>query len=124
MPRGRRRKDPGEAPVDGDFAQDVVLNKQKGFTYKWLSAEDIPRFKANGYTREERGPDSARPAWDNHSEDGSADFKVGSLTLYKAPDAIAQRLDNIAQRKADQQMSTIRAEARASGGDFTSEHLR
>lgn len=124
MPRGRRRKDPGEAPIDGDTAMDVVLNKQKGFTYKWLSADDIPRFKANGYTREERGPDSARPAFDYHADDNSADYRVGSLTLYKAPDSLAQRLDGIAQRKADQNMSTIRAQAKASGGEFTSEHLR
>lgn len=68
MPRGRRRKDPGEAPIDGDFTQDQVLNKQKGFTYKWLSAEDIPRFKAYGFTREDRGPDAARPAFDFGSE--------------------------------------------------------
>lgn len=124
MPRGRKRIDPAEAPIDGDFAQDVVLNKKKGYSYKWLSVEDIPRFKANGFTVEERGPDSARPAFDHFADAGLPDFKVGSLTLYKAPDAIAARLDGIAQRKADQNISTIRAAAKASGGDFTSEQLR
>lgn len=124
MPRGRKRKDPGEAPIDGDFALDVVLNKQKGYTYKWLSSEDIPRFKANGYTREDRGPDSARPAFDVGAENGAPDFKVGSLTLYKAPDGLAQRLDNIAQKRADLNISTIRALAKKSGGEFTSDQLR
>jgi hypothetical protein len=103
---------------------DVVLNKQKGFTYKWLSADDIPRYKAYGYAREERGPESARPAFDLNEGSDAPGFQVGSLTLYKAPDAVAQRLDGIAQRKADHNMSTIRAQAKASGGEFTSEHLR
>lgn len=124
MPRGRRRKDPGEAPVDGDYANDVVLNKQKDRAYKWLSADDIPRFKANGFTREERTEDSAHPAYDLNAASGDPEFKVGSLTLYSGPIAAAERLDNIAQRAADRRMGTIRSIAQASGGDFTSQHQR
>lgn len=124
MPRGRRRKDPSEAPIDGDYTPDIVINKTAGYTYKWLSADDIARFKANGYVREERGPDSARPAYDVGAESGDPDYKFGSLTLYKALNTHADRLDRIAQGVADRRMSTIRSEAKATGGDFTSEQTR
>lgn len=124
MPRGRKRKDPSDAPIDGDYSPDQVLNKQKGYTYKWLSADDIPKFKPIGFVREERGPDSAHPAYDQNESNGDADYRFGSLTLYKAPDDRANRLDRIAQGMADRRMSTIRSEAKATGGEFTSEHTR
>jgi hypothetical protein len=119
----RKRKDPDEAPIDGDRAFDRVINKKKGYTYKWLSDDDIPRFKAMGYTREERGDDAARPVFDMGGE-GDAGYRVGSLTLYAAPDALAQRFDGYAQSEADKRMSTVRREAKRSGGYFKSEVLR
>lgn len=120
MPRGKR-KDPAEAPIDGDYTDDVVLNKQKGFTYKLLSSEDIPRFKQQGFTREDRGPDAAHPVYDAGAETGTADYQVKGLTLYKAPDAIAHRADRFAQHRADIRMSEIRDIARASGGEFSTQ---
>lgn len=122
MPRGRKRKDPGEAPIDGDYTPDIVLNKQSGYTYKWLSADDIPRFKQRGYTVEKRADDSARPAFDSGAETNEPDFKFGQLTLYKAPTAVAERMDKQAQLIADQRMTQIRSIASASGGEFTSQH--
>lgn len=119
----RRRKDPEDAPIDGDKAFDRVINKQKGFTYAWLSGEDIPRYKAMGYTREDRGPDSARPAFD-YGVDGDAGYTVGSLALYKAPTELAQRMERWAQAEADKRMSTVRRDAKRSGGYFKSEVLR
>lgn len=115
----RKRKDPDEAPVDGDYSLDVVLNKQKGYTYKLLSEEDIPRFRAYGFTREDRGPDAAHPAFDLGANSDMPDYQVKGLTLYKAPDAIAKRLDSVSQRAADHRMAEIREQARASGGQFT-----
>lgn len=120
MPRGKR-KDPAEAPIDGDYTDDVVLNKQKGYTYKLLSVDDIPRFKQMGYVREERGPDAARPAYDAGAETGAPDYQVKGLTLYKAPDALAQRADRYAQHRADIRMSEIRDITRASGGEFSTQ---
>ncbi len=105
MPR-RRRKDPDTAPIDGDFSLDQVFNKQKGTTYKWLSPDDIPKFKARGFVREERGPEAAHPAYDFGSE-GDAGYQVGSLTLYKAPDEVAERFDRIALSAADARMADI-----------------
>lgn len=119
----RRRKDPDDAPIDGDKAFDRVINKQKGFTYAYLSADDIPRYKAMGYTREERGPDSARPVFD-YGADGDAGYTVGQLTLFKAPDEVAKRMERWAQGEADKRMSTVRREAKHSGGYFKSEVLR
>lgn len=121
MPRGRKRKDPSEAPIDGDWTHDVVLNKQKGRTYKLLSAEDIPVYKAYGFTREERGPESAHPAFDIGADTGTADYQVKGLTLYSAPEAVANRLEKAAQTRADQKMRTIRDLTVASGGEFTTQ---
>lgn len=119
----RRRKDPDAAPIDGDRAWDRVLNKQKGYTYGYLSAEDIPVYKSMGWTREERGPDAARPVFDIGDE-STAGYHVGSLTLYKAPDALAQAPNKWAQTEADNRIKTIRREAKGTGGRFTSELLR
>jgi hypothetical protein len=121
MPRGRKRKDPDEAPIDGDWTHDVVLNKQKGFAYKLLSPEDILVFKAYGFTREERGPDAAHPVFDIGAETNTPDYTVKGLTLYKAPDAVAARLERSAQARADRNMSTIRGEAIASGGELSTQ---
>lgn len=117
----RKRKDPDESPIDGDYTHDVVLKKQKGWSYKLLSAEDIPYFRAYGFVREDRGPDAAHPAFDIGAQTDQADYTVKGLTLYKAPDAVAQRLERAALAKADRQMSTIRDETRASGGEFTTQ---
>lgn len=119
----RRRKDPDEAPIDGDRAWDRVINKQKGTTYKWLSDDDIPVYRSMGFVREERGSDSARPVFDAGSE-SDAGYHVGSLTLYKAPDEVAQRMDGWAQKAADDRMVNTRRAAKRSGGYFTSETQR
>lgn len=119
----RKRRDPDAAPIDGDYADDQVLNKEKGFTYRWLSVDDVPRFKQMGYVREERGADGARPAFDR-GNDGDAGYSVGSLTLYKAPDAVAEKHEQRALKAATDRMSTIRAQAKRSGGAFTSQLVR
>lgn len=119
----RRRRDPDAAPIDGDYTDDQVLNKEKGFTYKWLSVDDVPRFKAMGYVREERGAEGARPAFDR-GNDGDAGYSVGSLMLYKAPDGVAAKWEQRALKEAADRMNTIRRQARATGGNFTSQLQR
>lgn len=119
----RRRKDPDDAPIDGDYTLDQVLNKEKGMTYRWLSDDDIPRFKAMGYVREERSGESARPAFDSGNE-GDAGYHVGQLTLFKAPDAVARQWEQRALADAEDRMTTIRRNAKKSGGGFTSQLQR
>lgn len=119
----RKRKDPDDAPIDGDYALDKVINKQAGYTYKWLSPDDVPRFKTMGYVREERATDSARPAFD-HSHDLDAGYQVGQLTLYKAPDALAAKWDRAALKEAADRMATIRKIAKRSGGEFSTQVQR
>lgn len=106
MPRGRKRKDPIDAPIDGDYAQDRIVNKQAGWKYLLLSEEDVPRYKAMGATLEERGPDSARPEFASGTEEGSG-YKVGNLTLYKIPEELADRFDRRAQQIADQRSQSL-----------------
>jgi hypothetical protein len=119
MPR-RKRHDPSDAPIDGDYALDQVVNKQKGLTYKLLSDEDIPRFKAMGFSRVERSPDSARPLFDLGSESDPG-YKVGSLTLYAAPDEIAERQNKRAEAMNEARIKQIRGQARKSGGKYESQ---
>lgn len=120
----RRRKDPVMAPIDGDRSRDRVLNKAPGFTYKWLSADDIPEFKSMGYVREERSTDAARPVFDVGAETNEAGYRTGSLTLFKAPDAIAQHWERTALEEAEMRMATIRSDAKRQGGKFTSQVQR
>ena len=117
MPRGRKRKDPAEAPIDGDYHFDHVENKQPGWTYKLLHRDDIPALRMKGYVREDRGPDAAHPTFDMGS-DSDADYTVGNLTLWKAPDEVAARVDGVAQRRADIRMATIRSDAKKQGLKF------
>lgn len=119
----RRRKDPDEAPIDGDKRLDRLVNKQKGMSYKLLSADDIPYFKSMGFVREERGPDAARPVFDAGSDDDPG-YHVGSLTLYKAPDELARRVDGWAQKENDDRMSATRRDVKSAGGRYTSELQR
>lgn len=114
MPRGRKRKDPADAPIDGDYSLDQVVNKQPGWDYKLLVADDVPKFRARGYTAVSRGPDAAKPAYDMGSET-DADYKAGGLTLYAAPANVAERFTRQAQQMADARMATIRSDSRKQG---------
>ncbi len=109
MPRGRKKRhDPADAPIDGDYAMDVVLNRDPAKIYAWLSKEDIPKFKARGYSRIDRSTEegSARSAFDL-GDPTDAGYRNGDLELYAVPREIKERIDRHAQRAQDDRMATI-----------------
>ena len=66
----RKRKDFGEAPVDGDYSRDQVVNKRPGCRYVWALDEDIPEYRARGFKRVERAADAPTPRFDEFAEEG------------------------------------------------------
>lgn len=123
-PKGSKTKrhDPVDAPINGDYEKDVVLNKQAGKRYAWLTTSgidsDASRFRHRGYARTEATEDGPRPAWDNDSDVGSG-FTVGGLTLFEVGEDHAARLDAHTRAPSERRMKAIKAAAEATGGYMT-----
>lgn len=117
MPRGRKRKDPTEAPIDGDYSLDQVLNKDPDFAYGLVDPDDMAKYRSLGYVAETRGPDAAKPRYDQGTEADSG-YKVRALTLMKLPKALRERLDNQAIDISRRRMSAIKASFEVNGGEF------
>lgn len=118
MPRGRKRKDPDAAPIDGDYTLDQVLGKRdKEFAYALVDPDDMAKYQSMGYVAETRGPDAAKPAWDQGTE-GDAGYKVRNLTLMKMPLATRQRIDAMSTNRAAQRMVALKREVESLGGEF------
>jgi len=117
-----RRHDPEPAPVNGDYSKDVVLGKEAGKRYAWLTPSgidaDVPNFRHRGYMKTERRPDGPRPAWDLGKE-GDAGFEVGGLELYEADDETVARYEAHQRTPSERRMEGIHAAAKATGGYMT-----
>lgn len=100
MPR-RRRKDPDDAPIDGDPQFDTVYNKDKSKAYALVSVDDMPRLVNRGYTRTMASADGPRPAYGIPSDDGSQIVVNGQLVLMEAPKEVAEAV----QRKGEQEFA-------------------
>lgn len=117
MPR-RKRKDPDDAPIDGDYTMDVVLNKDPNKAYALVHQDDMPKMVGRGYRRTLRADDSARPAYDATTE---GDFIVGGQLVLMENDK--DRADAI-QRRSEREFSArmkgehdkVRAHVRANPG--------
>lgn len=100
MPR-RKRKDPIDTPINGDYSKDIVLNKREDRAYALVAQEDIPVMIGRGYTRTTR-PDkddgtSTRPAFDMG---GDGDYSVGGqLVLMETPVERAEAIQRDAEKR-------------------------
>lgn len=115
---GKKRHDPEAAPVNGDYSQDVILNKEAGKRYAWLSNDDVPRFRHRGYVKSERRPDGPVPAWDM-GKPGDDGFTVGGLTAYEVAEETIERFDARDRAPSEMRMKAIQAAAEATGGYMT-----
>jgi len=119
MPRGRKRKDADETPIDADYRLDLVRNKEKGQRYAWVSDDDMPLMKARGYTRVERSsdPDATAPAFDTANTEDT-EYRVGRnrLLLMKIPEERARRIEAGPLREAAARVAQIKLSAQESGG--------
>lgn len=112
----RKRHDPVDAPIDGDYTYDIVHSKDPDKDYVWTSPEDMPRIKARGGVRTERGG-AVTPAWDMGS-DSDAGFSIGNLTLMEIPKERNERYHAQAQARNDQRNSAHKRAAKKSGGKY------
>lgn len=109
MARGRKRKDPVESPVDGDYRQDVVLDKDPAKRYCFVSTEDLPIMRGRGFVKTERSEGGARPAWDV-GEGVETGYQIGGqLMLMEAPEERAIAVQKRGEREFAQSMQGLRA---------------
>lgn len=91
------RFDPDDAPIDGDYQMDQVINKDPAKTYALVCAEDMPRMKGRGYVQTERTEGGARPLFEGGGE--GAYSVNGQLTLMEIPKARAERIQREAEKR-------------------------
>jgi hypothetical protein len=118
----RKRNDPSDAPIDGDLRRDQVLNANTPRNRDWqpllLTDEDYAlSWRQWGAVKEERGPDSMRPAIEMGAADETG-YKVGGLTLYKVPKKVARKRQEAAQNESQQRMSAMSVAVRGARGEF------
>ncbi len=108
MPRGRKRKDPVDAPINGDYTMDVILDRDPDKDYALVSVEDLPVMKGRGFVRTERTSDGtgARPAFDAGSGDGGY-LVGGQLMQMEAPKGTAARIQARSENQFAQQTAAL-----------------
>jgi len=111
--RGRKRHDPEDAPVDGDYAKDRVRGVPAGYRAILASDEDIPRMKHRGAFIVNREPGCPVPDYDVGSKDGPV--MVDNLTLMLISEENAQRAERPGREQAAQRMKSLRRSATKSG---------
>lgn len=119
--RGRppkKRHDPEAAPVNGDYQNDVIFDREPGKRYALLSGDDIPKFRHRGYVKSERKEGGPRPAWDMGSETDSG-FTVAGLTQYEIDEERIKRFDEQALKQSEMRMKAINEAAARTGGYMT-----
>jgi hypothetical protein len=117
MPRGRKRKDPDAAPIDGDYSLDQVINKRPDMAYAGVHRDDLPRFQALGYVAETRGEDAAKPAWDQGGVNDPG-YMIRDLVLMKVPTSIKERREKADLAVAQRRMEAMKRTFEGAGGVF------
>lgn len=122
MARGRKRKDPAEAPIDGDYRKDVVLGKDPSKHYAWIHPEDLGTARGRGMVKTDRlegGPASPSDIY------GEGDIRVGDLVLMEMPkerhDAIQARSEKEHAARWGMETKKINRHIATHGGQFSVE---
>jgi hypothetical protein len=116
MPR-RKRIDPVDAPIDGDYRLDHVDGKDPSKHYAYIHPDDLGTARSRGMVKTERVEGGPSSPGDIHTE---GDIRVGDLVLMEMPkerhDAIQRRSERAhAERQAGND-AAIRAHIAANGG--------
>ncbi len=109
--RGRppkRRHDPADAPVDGNYGCDVVFNKEPGFHYALVSEDDMPTMLGRGAVVCQRDSETAKPFYDVRKDSGEADFRVKGLTLMKISQELHEKAQSQGLLTARQRLAALR----------------
>lgn len=123
--RGRppkKRHDPADAPVDGNYGCDVVFNKEPGFHYALVSEDDMPTMLGRGAVVCQRENEQARPFYDVRKDSGEADFRVKGLTLMKISEKLHEKAQAQGLQTARQRIAALRGNAtkQLGNGNFAS----
>jgi len=111
--RGRppkKRHDPDSAPVDGNYTDDHVFNKDPAFVYFWASEEDIPKILDRGGMICTRDSEQARPFYDRRKNAGESDIIVKNLTLTKIPRELQEKHEMTGLTEAKRRLGALRRE--------------
>ena len=101
------RFDPDDAPIDGDFQMDQVIDKDPAKTYALVHADDMPRMKGRGYVPTVRAEGSARPLFDGGGE--GVYIVNGQLTLMEIPKTRSERIQREAENRGTTRWTSERA---------------
>ncbi len=121
-PPGKKRHDPEDAPVNGNYTDDHVFNKEPGFAYFWASDDDIDRILNRGGVICQRGVETARPFYDRRKDAGESEIKVKNLTLMKIADDLQARHEQQGLTEAKRRLGALRRQgtAQLGNGNFAS----
>lgn len=97
----RRRKDPDEAPIDGDPTFDTLINRDPSKAYRMVSVDDMPRMVNRGFTRTIAQEGGVKVPYGIQSADGSEIVVNGQLVVMEAPKEVADAV----QRKGEQEFA-------------------
>ena len=117
--RPRKRKDPDDAPIDGHYKRDLLLNKEPGKRYAILDEkEDAAEFRSRGYRRVERQAEGGvRPLWDT-GDPSDSHYSVKGLVVYEADEEKLKKWDQAALDQSNGRMAAINAAAKRTGADM------
>jgi hypothetical protein len=104
----RRRHDPVDVPILGDYTKDQVLNKDPSRAYALVSTDDMAVMVGRGFTRTKRVEDGsgARPAFDLG---GDGDYTVnGQLVLMDAPIELAEAHQRASEKRFNDRAKSLR----------------
>lgn len=109
--RGRppkKRHDPADAPVNGNYADDHVFNKEPGYTYFWASEEDIDKVLNRGGVICNRDSEQARPFYDRRKNAGESTIVVKNLTLMKISNELQAQHEQAGLTEAKRRLGALR----------------
>ncbi len=108
--------------MDGDYSPDRLDNREKGKEYFLAVEEDMPRLQAFGAAIERRREtgDGVKAAFDLGGNVGDP-VKVRGLTVLSMSNAQAKVYRRQSQVEADRRCEELTAQARASGGEYTTQ---
>ena len=118
--RGRPKKlrhDPVDAPVNGNYTDDHVFNKDPAFVYFWASDDDIDRVLNRGGSVCKRDSEQARPFFDRRKDAGEADIIVKNLTLMKVPRDMQEAHEKRDTAEAARRLGALRRQGTAQLGN-------
>lgn len=116
----RRRKDPDDAPIDGDPSYDTLLNRDPSRAYRMVSVDDMPRMVNRGFTRTIAQDGGVRVPYGIPSADGSEIVVNGQLVVMEALKELAEKVQQKGEaefaRRAKGLRDSIQAHVRANPG--------